>query len=319
MPYPKERRSRGNVVPMDVDEGQGRERPRAAGSWTPGKVAELLGVSPVTLRTWAARYHVGPSLRDDGRHRRYSDADVRRLRHMRRLIDRGMRAREAAAAAFAGDAVPEVSPARRVEELRRAAEELGYGSLAALLDETLDAFGPAGAWTEVLVPVLRHFGDRWLRGDVCFASEWALAGEISLALQRCGTRFATAPPGPGVLLACCPGERHGLPMEVLRAALAETGIPAVHLGQMVPAETTIAGADRLGPAVVFLWSMSAATADDLLVRRLRRRGFDVVLAGPGWEHFAGRDDVPRAGDLPAALELAAGRLQAKRCETAPDA
>lgn len=297
---------------MDVDEVQGRERPRAEGSWTPGKVAELLGVSPVTLRTWAARYRVGPSLRDDGRHRRYSDADVRRLRHMQRLIDRGVRAREAAAAAFsgAGDAVPEISPARRAEELERAAEELDYGSLAALLDETLDALGPAGAWTEVLVPVLRHFGDRWLRGDVCFAPEWALTDEISLALRRCGARFATAPPGRGVLLACCPGERHSLPMEVLRAALAEAGIPAVHWGQMVPAATTIAGAAQLGPAVVFLWSMSAGTADDVLGRRLRRRGFDVVLAGPGWAHLAGQDDVPWVDDLPAALELAAGRLKA---------
>ncbi|RSM44588.1 MerR family DNA-binding transcriptional regulator [Amycolatopsis balhimycina DSM 5908] len=297
---------------MDVDEVDGRERPRAEGSWTPGKVAGLLGVSPVTLRTWAARYGVGPSLRDDGRHRRYSDADVRRLQHMQRLVDRGMRAREAAAAAFSGtgEAVPEVSHARRAEELERAAEELGYGSLAALLDETLDALGPAGAWTEVLVPVLRHLGGRWLRGDLCFASEWALTGEISLALQRCGARFATAPPGRGVLLACCPGERHGLPMEVLRAALAEAGIPAVHLGQMVPAETTIAGAEKLGPVAVFLWSMSAATADDLLGRRLRRRGFDVVMAGPGWENLAGQDGVRWVDDLPGALELAAERVKA---------
>jgi hypothetical protein len=231
---------------------------------------------------------------------------------MRRLIDQGVRAREAAAAAFAG-AVPEVHPGRRAGELERAAEELDYGSLAALLDETLDTLGVAGAWTEVLVPVLRDLGGRWLRGDACFASEWALTGEISLALRR----FVAARPGRGVLLACCPGERHGLPMEVLRAALAEAGIPAVHLGQLVPAETTVAGAAQLAPVAVFLWSMAAATADDVLVRRLRRRGFDVVMAGPGWEGLAGWDDVPRIDDLPAALELAADRV--KRCAIAPHA
>ncbi|MEU5263789.1 MerR family transcriptional regulator [Amycolatopsis sp. NPDC021455] len=283
-------------------------------SWPPGKVAELLGVSPVTLRTWAARYRVGASLRDDGRHRRYSDADVRRLQHMRRLIDGGMRAREAAAAAFSG-AVPEISPVERTDELERAAEGYDYGTLAALLDETLEALGPGGAWTEVLVPVLRHLGDRWVRGDACFASEWVLTGEISLALQRCAARFATAPPGRGVLLACCPGERHGLPMEVLRAALAEAGIPAVHMGQMVPAETTVAGAAELDPVVVFLWSMSVTTADEPLVRRLRHRGFDVVMAGPGWEALAGRRSW--VDDLSAALELATERL--KRCTTAPHA
>lgn len=37
----------------------------AAGSWAPGKVAELLGVSPVTLRSWSARYGIGPSARSE--------------------------------------------------------------------------------------------------------------------------------------------------------------------------------------------------------------------------------------------------------------
>lgn len=296
---------------MDLDAVSGRDEPRAGGSWTPGKVAELLGVSPVTLRTWAARYGVGPTLRDDGRHRRYSDADVRRLQYMQRLIERGVRAREAAAVAFAGldDAVPAVSVDRHIEELERAAESLEFASLAALLDETLDALGPGAAWTEVLVPVLRHLGGRWLRGDVCFDSEWALTGEISLALQRYSAGFANTPPGRAVLLACCSEERHSLPMEVLRAAMVEVGIPAVYLGQMVPAETTAAIAAKLDPVVVFLWSMSAATVDDPLVQRLRRDGFDTVVAGPGWENHAGRDGA-RVNDLAAALELAAERLKA---------
>ncbi|WP_103349308.1 MerR family transcriptional regulator [Amycolatopsis sp. CA-128772] len=289
---------------MDVDAVGGR------GSWTPGKVAELLGVSPVTLRTWAARYDVGPSLRDDGRHRRYSDADVRRLQHMQRLIGRGLRAREAAAAVFSGldDIVPEVPPARRIEELEQAAEALDFAALAALLDELLDALGPARAWTDVLVPVLDDLGGRWLRGDVCFESEWALTGEISLALQRYSARFANIPPGRAVLLACCPDERHSLPMEVLRAAMVEVGIPAVYLGQLVPAETTAAIAAKLEPVATFLWSMSAATADDGLARRMRRRGFDVVPAGPGWESLAGRD-VGWVNDLAGALDLAAERVK----------
>ncbi|MEV4050249.1 MerR family transcriptional regulator [Amycolatopsis sp. NPDC049688] len=290
---------------MDVDAVGGR------GSWTPGKVAELLGVSPVTLRTWAARYGVGPSLRDDGRHRRYSDTDVRRLQHMQRLIARGLRAREAAAAVFSGlgDTVPEVPAGRRIEELAAAAEGLDFASLAALLDELLDALGPARAWTDVLVPVLSDLGGRWLRGDVCFESEWALTGEISLALQRYSARFANIPPGRAVLLACCPDERHSLPMEVLRAAMVEIGIPAVFLGQLVPAETTAATAAKLQPVVVFLWSMSAGTVDDGLVGRLCRTGFEVVLAGPGWEDRAGRE-VAWVNDLAAALDLAAERLKA---------
>ncbi len=296
---------------MDVDEMRGREGPPAGGSWTPGMVAEALGISPVTLRTWAARYGVGPTLRVDGRHRRYSDVDVRRLRHMRRLIGRGVRAREAAAAVFSGvdEVIPDVPAGRLAHELEQAAEDLQFASIAALLDEALDAIGAAALWTDVLLPVLRGLGDRWVRGDVCFESEWALTSEVSLALQRYVTRFTAAPSERGVLLACCPDERHSLPVEVLRASMAENGIPALYLGQMVPAETLAGLTSKLDPVLVVLWSMSAATADDLLCRRLRGRGFEVVVAGPGWE---GRPvlDTPWVNDLSAALDLAAARVKA---------
>ncbi|WP_181773170.1 MerR family transcriptional regulator [Amycolatopsis pittospori] len=295
---------------MDVDEMSGRGGAPAGGSWTPGKVAEVLGVSPVTLRTWAARYDIGPTLRAGGRHRRYSDADVRRLQHMRRLIDRGMRAREAAAAAFAGpdETAPGVPADRLADELEQAAEDLEFASVAALLDETLDSIGAAATWVDVLLPILRGLGGRWVRGDVCFESEWVLTSEISLALHRYVARFASAPSERGVLIACCPDERHSLPVEVLRASLAEVGIPAVYLGQMVPAETLAGLASKLDPVLVVLWSMSATTVDDLLCRRLQRGGVEVVVAGPGWEGL-NVHGAPWVNDLAAALDLAAARLK----------
>jgi len=296
---------------MSVDRLTGDGDSEPAGSWAPGKVAEVLGVSPVTLRTWASRYGVGPTARAGGRHRRYSDADVRRLQYMQRLIDRGVRAREAAAAAFSGrdEAIPEVSIDRRVGELERAAEDLEFVSIAALLDETLDALGAAAMWTDVLLPILRNLGGRWLRGDVCFESEWALTTEVSLALQRYVARFVTAPSERGVLIGCCPDERHSLPVEVLRASLVEVGIPAVYLGQMVPAETMVGMASKLDPKLIVLWAMSANTVDDLLCQRLQRRGLAVVVAGPGWEGLH-VDDARWVNDLADALRIAAERMQA---------
>jgi DNA-binding transcriptional MerR regulator len=275
----------------------------AAGSWAPGKVAELLGVSPVTLRSWGARYGIGPSARSEGRHRRYSDADVRRLQHMQRLIARGMPVRDAAAAAFTGAPRPGVPAARRVRELAEAAEELEFDAVAALLDETLTALGAAATWTGVLVPVLRELGDRWQRGDVCFAAEWTLTTEVSFAFERFGRRFPETVPGRPVLLACCPAERHSLPIEALRASLAETGVPARYLGQLVPAETLAELAERLDPVLVVLWSMAAPTADDLLVRRLHDLDREVMTAGPGWAHL-GERGLTAVDDLDTAMEVA---------------
>ncbi|MBE1494512.1 DNA-binding transcriptional MerR regulator [Amycolatopsis lexingtonensis] len=279
-----------------------------AGAWAPGKVAELLGVSPVTLRSWSARYGIGPPA-GAGRHRRYSDADVRRLQQMQRLVARGMPVREAAAAAFGGEAdTPEIPAADRARELADAAEELQSATVAGLLDETLGTLGPAAAWTDVLAPVLRGLGDRWQRGDVCFASEWALTTEISLAYERFSARFPAAVPGRPVLLACCPAERHSLPMEALRATLAEAGIPVAYLGQLVPAEALADLAARLDPVLVVLWSMTPPTADDLLAARVQALGRAVGAAGPGWDNLGDRG-YARVNDLESAVELAAAHAE----------
>ncbi|MEC3976400.1 MerR family transcriptional regulator [Amycolatopsis sp. H20-H5] len=283
---------------MDVDAAT----TAVPGLWTPGKVAELLGVSPVTLRSWDARYGIGPSVRSDGRHRRYSDVDVKRLQHMQRLIERGAKAREAAAVALAGRVVEGVSASESVIELADAAQELRFASMAGLLDESFAMNGPVATWSEVLVPVLRNLGERWIRGDLCFEADWALTDEISCALERYLGPLRETMAGRSVLLACCPEERHSLPMEVLRAALVDQGVPAVFLRQMVPPETTIGMALKLDPAVVVLWSMSANSADDLLVQRLQRRGFEVCVAGPGWARFS-ELAVPWVDDLTSALQL----------------
>ncbi len=61
-----------------------------ADALTPGATACLLGVSPSTLRSWDRRYGVGPRERSPGGHRRYSPADVARLRELCRLVGEGL-------------------------------------------------------------------------------------------------------------------------------------------------------------------------------------------------------------------------------------
>jgi methylmalonyl-CoA mutase cobalamin-binding subunit len=180
--------------------------------------------------------------------------------------------------------------------LTDAAEDLEFTSMAALLTDLIAAAGPVSAWTSVLGPVLRTLGSRWMGGETCFEAEWALTDEISTALEQYSKPLQKTMSGRPVLLASCPDERHSLPMEVLRAALADHGIPSVLLRQMVPEETTIGMAAKLDAVLVVLWSMSASTADNLLAQRLRREGLDVCVAGPGWARYADLS-VPWVNDV----------------------
>ncbi|MFD6347433.1 MerR family transcriptional regulator [Streptomyces roseolus] len=74
---------------------------------TTGAVARRLGVSPTTVRSWERRYGIGPAVRADGRHRRWSPADVAMLEEMCRLTASG---------------VPPAEAARAAREVRKAAE-----------------------------------------------------------------------------------------------------------------------------------------------------------------------------------------------------
>ncbi|MFF8601112.1 MerR family transcriptional regulator [Streptomyces sp. NPDC015232] len=121
---------------------------------TTGAVARRLGVSPTTVRSWDRRYGIGPAVRGDGRHRRWSPADVAMLEEMCRLTASGVPPAEAARAArevratMEDDrAVPPVVPVTKAAAppVRRAetatAETAAAGRLPA---EPVTARGPAG-------------------------------------------------------------------------------------------------------------------------------------------------------------------------------
>ena len=61
-----------------------------------GALSERVGVSPALLRAWETRYGLLRPIRTDGGFRLYSAADEERVRSMRRHVDAGVPAAEAA-------------------------------------------------------------------------------------------------------------------------------------------------------------------------------------------------------------------------------
>lgn len=264
--------------------GRGRNTApdRDQGLWTTGQVASALGVSPVTLRSWDARYGLGPTTRESGRHRRYSDTDVARLRTLNTMIARGMPTREAAELCRFADPVPAAVEFRPgVAEIEEAAAGSRPHALAGLLADLLNSVGTIAAWQDVLAPALQGIGQRWQRHGDCIDVEWALSEAVSFAFEQYRRELQPLAPTPAVLLSSCPGERHILPLRALTVALAEHGIHSVLLGEGVPATNIGIAADRLQSTVVVLWSLMPDTADTELASTLARTHL-VCCAGPGW-------------------------------------
>ncbi|MDX2526496.1 MerR family transcriptional regulator [Streptomyces europaeiscabiei] len=269
---------------------------------TSGALARRLGVSPTTLRSWDRRYGIGPAVRTDGRHRRWTPQDVAVVEAMCRLTSAGLAPAEAARAAREGVATPRTREAQegaggaRVPDgdrpwrspapgppsladlrqecrgLARAAVRLDAPAVEDLLAGAVERHGLTVAWQEVMVPTLHVVGRKWASsGDRYIEVEHLLSWHVSTTLRRHpgapASRHDTTAPGP-VVLACVPGEQHSLPLEALTAALGELGLPARMFGADVPAEALTGAVDRLGPAAVVLWAQARSTASLSLARHV---------------------------------------------------
>ncbi|MER8184481.1 MerR family transcriptional regulator [Kitasatospora sp. NPDC094015] len=265
-----------------------------------GGVAQRLGVSPTTVRSWERRYGIGPAHREAGHHRRWSPQDIAVLEAMCRLTARGVPPGEAARAALAQRTVadhagtsgpvlggpgagpmgggrpgrgPGGSRALRVGAVRpecrglaRAAVRLDAPEVARILREAVESLGVIEAWTEVMMPALRAAGRKWsVDGEHYVEVEHLLSWHVSSVLRGVAVGTAATRAVPPVLLAAAPAELHSLPLEATAAALTERGLPFRMLGAAVPPQALLDALRRIGPRAVMLWSQDRRSADGELL------------------------------------------------------
>lgn len=268
--------------------------------YTVGVVAAMLGIPIATLRSWNQRYGLGPAHHRPGSHRHYTTSDVAMLSRMADLVRSGVSPAKAARVARAGaDSLPELG---NVAPVLAAAEQLRAADLLAEITAHLTCFGVVATWNRLCRPAFTDIVSRQHRGIDLIDVEHVLSWAITTGLHR------AVPPAPDVaglapvLLACTAGEGHVLPLEVLRAALAEAGVPALLLGSAVPG---IALADAIAKQarspVVVLWSQSGRTAAAEPVPAGSGRLVRLLLAGPGWPAAPALPGGRRVGTLEEAI------------------
>lgn len=112
-------------------------------------VAKALGIAPATLRTWARRHGVGPTVHTTGTHRRYGESDIARLFLMRSFILRGATASEAAKLSLTR-VRQGISIVQAREAFTEALIEAGVGGQGEL-SKSLENHAEAGALSSVPV------------------------------------------------------------------------------------------------------------------------------------------------------------------------
>lgn len=275
--------------------------------WGVGAVSRRLGITTPTLRTWDRRYGLSPSRRTAGGHRRYSEQDVARVARASQLIVAGVPSAQAAQMAIGSlpdpqaaepapspdpslEPVPPVpgAPPVTVEVLLHAAQALDAPGLATLLAVVFDRRGVLAGWTEVVAPFLVCVGEEWLTGGCGVEAEHlaseSVSTELRYRLRDLRARHVTSPAHPPVLLAGACGDRHGLPLVALAAALSDRRVRTWLLGSSLPSEALLSAIERVSPRAVFVWSSLEAGGQlaDLGTVREAARDPVLVLGGPGW-------------------------------------
>lgn len=286
-------------------------------TYTPRAVAGMLGIAPTTLRTWDQRYGLGPSIRTDGGHRRYEDADVEVLRRMVVLTAQGVSAAAAAVLARQEPVAPSDGPRTPITPEEAVVAQRGFLAAANRLDEPMMAdlasklitgHGVVSAWEDVFVPALVELGDQVARTGQGVEVEHLASGSVLHALRAIPR---TGSPGVlAALLSCAPEEQHWLPLEALGAALSEEGCLWGNLGARVPAEALRDAVTRLRPTVVLVWAHRPDLARRVPLERLGTGSDPVVaVAGAGWEGVPLPSSVHRPRSLREAVELVLDRVR----------
>lgn len=280
-----------------------------------GTLARLAGVTTHAIRIWERRYQALSPSRTPGGARLYTDADVMRLRLIKKLLERGYTI--SAVANLDMDALLRLAPPEAVplnsartpaaqsraraviDELLAALGELDLERASRALNQATNSFAPHSLVTDVLAPALDEVGWRWANGDFCTASEHAASAMLRTQL---GALLAAQPVNGKAPVVCTTpaGEQHELGALLAAVVIAMHGRRAVFLGANLPADQ-IVQAVRLTKAGSVALSIVGLAADEA-----RRQIEAVCKALPGnVELLVGGRRVAEVPGLPERVQVLA--------------
>lgn len=246
-----------------------------------GEFARRVDVNPELLRAWERRYGLLKPLRSPGGFRLYTPGDAERVTRMRRGLDSGLSAAEAARAALADSRPSERLLEDAAVRLHAAIGSYDETDVQAVLDESLGAFGLEAVLRELILPTLGRVGDDWEQGKLEVSQEHFASNVIRgrlLALARLWGRGS----GPLAILACAPGEQHDISLLAFGLVLRSHGWRILFLGADTPIATLTQTAGTTDPRLVVVVSFdpSLLRAESSALRRLAKTA-PLALSGPG--------------------------------------
>jgi MerR family transcriptional regulator, light-induced transcriptional regulator len=250
--------------------------------------AEVLGVSPNTLRSWERRYGYPKPKRTQGNHRNYELVELQTLRD---------------ALAQTGNISSAIELARQRQEapassdnLLAALESFNEDAADRAIEESLALRPLERTVEELLLPAIDRLAvDPEEEAELEFASRWAM-GWLHGARRLAAA--ASRPAGILLLDSSSGNEAEAVHAQALDLTLRRAGFRVLMLSSELGDERLERALRALDPTALVLCGPGAdTTAAVALVRKIREAGFDAPLFGFRAAGLIG-DAIPSAGETP---------------------
>ncbi len=164
---------------------------------------------------------------------------------------------------------------------------LAYGLISELM---ADGVSFDQVLFEVLAPLQRDVGTRWLRADYRIAEEHASSAAVETVVALLAGSFDMPEDGLHVVVACAEGDDHSLPARMVAAYLTYLGWRVTFLGATLPAHDLTAYLTDERPAALLLSCTSTANLIGARagVRGAHEAGIPVVAGGRAFGNDASR-------------------------------
>lgn len=272
-----------------------------------GRVSELTGIPPVTLRAWERRYGLPKPQRTASGHRLYSMEEVALVQRLTALMANGYSISRAVAHIQSDDVSESLTSTQALPDrwetfryrLFDALDNFDTSAMEAAYNEALSLFPVDRVIDEVMLPVLERLGEEWeLRPDGIAREHFFSA----FLRNKVGTRFSheiSRVHGPNLLLACLPGEHHEMGLMLFGLTATARNYRVLYFGADLPLEQLIPVAERTTPAAIVL-SGSYVELNSPLSESLRRLAKQfkgpIYLGGELSEHAS--DELKALGITP---------------------
>lgn len=261
-------------------------------------VARMTGLAADTIRVWERRYEAVQPLRTEGNARRYSPQQVERLKQLKQATERGFAIREIAALSDA--ALQALVPGRQaqapdsygplIESYLEAINRFDVRQAGEILARTAAIIPNIEFALQIVVPLMREVGARWLDGRIQIAHEHLVTTQLRNLLGSM-IRQASLPSGvERIVVGTPPLHLHEFGALVGAFIAVSRGIEPIFLGTNVPADQLALAARRTGARVILLSVVRDLTPNEHseLVPQLRELGerFHVWIGAPS-DHALG--------------------------------